>query len=71
MVYLESLLLTKWTGMLDFFVHDFIYFARPGASPFRIIAQIRAKLRIEAAAVHIPIGVCMVLMSLSLSYRVT
>ncbi|KAF9074581.1 P-loop containing nucleoside triphosphate hydrolase protein [Rhodocollybia butyracea] len=30
---------------------------RPGANPWRIVNQIRSKLRIPAAAVHIPIGV--------------
>ncbi|KAF5383459.1 hypothetical protein D9757_006157 [Collybiopsis confluens] len=30
---------------------------RPGANPWRIVNQIRTKLRIPAAAVHIPIGV--------------
>ncbi|EEB87673.1 hypothetical protein MPER_14905, partial [Moniliophthora perniciosa FA553] len=30
---------------------------RPGANPWRIVQQIRAKLRIAAAAVQIPIGV--------------
>ncbi|KAF8151587.1 elongation factor G, mitochondrial [Crassisporium funariophilum] len=30
---------------------------RPGANPWRIVSQIRAKLRIPAAAVHVPIGV--------------
>ena len=29
---------------------------RPGANPWRIIQQIRSKLRIAAAAVQIPIG---------------
>jgi elongation factor G len=30
---------------------------RPGANPWRIVQQIRNKLRIPAAAVQIPIGV--------------
>lgn len=30
---------------------------RPGANPWRIVNQIRAKLRIPAAAVQVPIGV--------------
>jgi elongation factor G len=30
---------------------------RPGANPWRVINQIRAKLRIPAAAVQVPIGV--------------
>ncbi|TFK51390.1 translation elongation factor G [Heliocybe sulcata] len=30
---------------------------RPGANPWRVIGQIRSKLRIAAAAVHVPIGV--------------
>ncbi|KIK69018.1 hypothetical protein GYMLUDRAFT_67722 [Collybiopsis luxurians FD-317 M1] len=30
---------------------------RPGANPWRIVNQIRTKLRIPAAAVHVPIGV--------------
>lgn len=30
---------------------------RPGANPWRIIGQIKQKLRIPAAAVHVPIGV--------------
>ena len=30
---------------------------RPGANPWRIVQQIRSKLRIPAAAVHVPIGV--------------
>ncbi|KAF8962881.1 elongation factor G, mitochondrial [Flammula alnicola] len=30
---------------------------RPGANPWRIVNQIRSKLRIPAAAVHVPIGV--------------
>ncbi|KAF9475039.1 translation elongation factor G [Pholiota conissans] len=30
---------------------------RPGANPWRIVQQIRTKLRIPAAAVHVPIGV--------------
>ena len=30
---------------------------RPGANPWRVINQIRTKLRIPAAAVQIPIGV--------------
>lgn len=30
---------------------------RPGANPWRIVNQIRTKLRIPAAAVQVPIGV--------------
>jgi elongation factor G len=30
---------------------------RPGANPWRVINQIRTKLRIPAAAVQVPIGV--------------
>ncbi|KZT30244.1 elongation factor G mitochondrial [Neolentinus lepideus HHB14362 ss-1] len=30
---------------------------RPGANPWRVISQIRSKLRIAAAAIHVPIGV--------------
>jgi len=30
---------------------------RPGANPWRIVNQIRSKLRIPAAAVQVPIGV--------------
>lgn len=30
---------------------------RPGADPWRIVNQIRTKLRIPAAAVQVPIGV--------------
>lgn len=30
---------------------------RPGANPWRIVEQIRTKLRIPAAAVQVPIGV--------------
>ena len=29
---------------------------RPGANPWRVINQIRAKLRMPAAAVQVPIG---------------
>ncbi len=32
-------------------------FLRPGANPWRVINQIRTKLRIPAAAVQVPIGV--------------
>jgi elongation factor G len=32
-------------------------FLRPGANPWRVINQIRNKLRIPAAAVQVPIGV--------------
>jgi elongation factor G len=32
-------------------------FLRPGANPWRIINQIRTKLRMPAAAVQVPIGV--------------
>jgi elongation factor G len=32
-------------------------FFRPGANPWRVINQIRTKLRIPAAAVQVPIGV--------------
>ena len=31
--------------------------SRPGANPWRIVNQIRTKLRIPAAAVHVPIGI--------------
>jgi elongation factor G len=31
-------------------------YKRPGANPARVIQQIRQKLRIPAAAVHVPIG---------------
>lgn len=30
---------------------------RPGANPWRIVNQIRTKLRMPAAAVHVPIGI--------------
>lgn len=30
---------------------------RPGANPWRVIEQIRTKLRISAAALQVPIGV--------------
>lgn len=36
---------------------QFTQHCRPGANPWRIINQIRSKLRIPAAAVHVPIGV--------------
>jgi len=32
-------------------------FLRPGANPWRVINQIRTKLRMPAAAVQVPIGV--------------
>jgi peptide subunit release factor RF-3 len=31
--------------------------SRPGANPWRIVNQIRSKLRIPAAAVQVPIGI--------------
>lgn len=38
-----------------FFSYQFTCY-RPGANPWRIVNQIRSKLRIPAAAVQIPIG---------------
>ncbi len=34
-----------------------IMMSRPGANPWRIVNQIRTKLRMPAAAVHVPIGI--------------
>ena len=34
-----------------------IIVSRPGANPWRIVNQIRTKLRMPAAAVHVPIGI--------------
>lgn len=35
----------------------YLMHVRPGANPWRIVGQIRSKLRIPAAAVQVPIGV--------------
>lgn len=63
-MFLESLLSTRWTGQslsLYRFPRAMILitttYYRPGANPWRVIEQIRTKLRIQAAAVQVPIGV--------------
>lgn len=50
----------KWTGessrvVLYRRIKDVL--SRPGANPWRVIEQIRHKLKIAAAAVQVPIGV--------------
>jgi len=53
--------LIKWIGVLVFELFSDPYRPRgplrPGANPWRVINQIRTKLRIPAAAVQVPIGV--------------
>lgn len=54
---------TKWIGGCSlgnqdsFILMNSLCLLRPGANPWRIINQIRTKLRIPAAAVQVPIGV--------------
>lgn len=52
--------LTKWTGAISsecpLLRMLLTYLCRPGANPWRVINQIRTKLRIPAAAVQVPIG---------------
>jgi peptide subunit release factor RF-3 len=53
--------LTRWIGAPAFIINlSFLLITlslRPGANPWRVINQIRTKLRIPAAAVQVPIGV--------------
>lgn len=39
------------------YVSSYLLSFRPGANPWRVINQIRTKLRMSAAAVQVPIGV--------------
>jgi peptide subunit release factor RF-3 len=53
--------LTRWIGAsasptIFYFLLN-APFSRPGANPWRVINQIRTKLRMPAAAVQVPIGV--------------
>jgi elongation factor G len=49
----------KWIGMSwPYFLSSLgVILCRPGANPWRIVQQIRSKLRMPAAALHVPIGV--------------
>ncbi len=53
--------LTRWTGASASLTYVRIFLTvlslRPGANPWRVINQIRTKLRMPAAAVQVPIGV--------------
>ena len=51
---------TKWIGatrFIDTILKYRVISPRPGANPWRVIGQIRSKLKIAAAAVQVPIGV--------------
>lgn len=58
-MFLGSRSSTKWTGAFQHSCADreSEVVSRPGANPWRVIEQIRNKLRIPAAAVQVPIGV--------------
>lgn len=58
-MFLESHSSTKWIGAywLSCVDRRSEVVCRPGANPWRVIEQIRNKLRIPAAAVQVPIGV--------------
>lgn len=43
--------------MLSEMLKAYLPLCRPGANPWRIVEQLRTKLRIPAAAVQVPIGV--------------
>jgi elongation factor G len=47
----------RWVTTLYPLISSLQLSCRPGANPWRIVSQIRAKLRIPAAAVQVPIGV--------------
>ena len=61
--FLGCLSSTRWTGVFLHLLHlanvsmrMHVSRCRPGANPWRVIEQIRTKLRIQAAAVQVPIG---------------
>ena len=48
----------RFVGLPNYLVYILrMPFLRPGANPWRVINQIRTKLRMPAAAVQVPIGV--------------